>query len=156
VAAAFGLTDLEATAARAARVFLFLLPGGRLRREADEGAAAVTATTFFPLPFRRPGLHFSGAPSPPAPPAPGPPMVDMVELCSSKVEGKEEMGCDFDPGCPRHFKKSEAWDRAGIVGSVMPDASSTIPLISRHAHPREGNPTVTMKDHGCGTDGTCY
>jgi hypothetical protein len=43
--------------------FLFLLPSGRPRRRDDEGAAATAeATFFFPLPFGRPGLRFSGMP----------------------------------------------------------------------------------------------
>jgi hypothetical protein len=115
---------------------LFLLPGRCPRREVDEGAAAAATTTFFPLPFGRPGLRFSGTPSPPAP---GPPTADMVGLHPSKVEGKEEMECTFDPERPRHLKKSEAGERARVVGSVMPNASATAPLISRHARPREGN-----------------
>jgi hypothetical protein len=43
------------------------------------------------------------------------------------------------PSRPRHLKKSEAAERAGVVGSVMPNASATAPLISRHACPWEGN-----------------
>jgi hypothetical protein len=52
-------------AARAARVFLFLLPGGRPQRRAGEGAAVTANAAFFPLPFGRPGPRFLGAPSPP-------------------------------------------------------------------------------------------
>jgi hypothetical protein len=51
--------------ARVARVFLFLLPGGRPRRRASEGAAVAADAAFFPLPFERPGPRFLGAPSPP-------------------------------------------------------------------------------------------
>jgi hypothetical protein len=45
----------------------------------------------------------------------------------------------FDPERPRHLKRSEAGERASIVGSAMPNASVTAPLFSRHARPREGN-----------------
>jgi hypothetical protein len=44
--------------------FLFLLPGGRPRRRDDEGAEATAEAVFFPLPFGRPGLRFSGMPAP--------------------------------------------------------------------------------------------
>jgi hypothetical protein len=52
-------------AAKAARVFLFLLPGGRPRRWADEVATAATIAIFFLLPFGRPGPHFLGKSTPP-------------------------------------------------------------------------------------------
>jgi hypothetical protein len=80
-AVALGLTNPEAAAARAARVFLFLQPGGRPRREANEGMAATAIAAFFPLPRGRPGLRFSGTPPPPACLAPGPPMVEIAGLC---------------------------------------------------------------------------
>jgi hypothetical protein len=49
--------------------FLFLLPGGRPRRRDDEGAvAAAEAIFFFPLPFGRPSLRFSGMPASPEAP----------------------------------------------------------------------------------------
>jgi hypothetical protein len=51
------------------RAFLFLLPGGRPRRRDDEGAAAAAKAVFFPLPFGRPGLRFSGMPVSPEAPA---------------------------------------------------------------------------------------
>jgi hypothetical protein len=130
--------DREAATASMARFFLFLLPSSRPRREADEGTTVVANTAFFPLPFGRPSLRFSGTPSPPAPPAPGPPMADMVRLCASKAE-KEDMECAFDPERPQHLKKSEAWEGAGVVGSVMLNTSATAPLILCHACPREGN-----------------
>jgi hypothetical protein len=46
----------------AARVFLFLLPGGRPRRRGDEGMAAAADADFLPLPFGRPGPRFFGTP----------------------------------------------------------------------------------------------
>jgi hypothetical protein len=49
--------------------FLFLLPSGRPRRRDNEGAAAATEAVFFPLPFGRPGLRFSGMPVTPEAPA---------------------------------------------------------------------------------------
>jgi hypothetical protein len=52
-------------APRAARVFLFLLPGGRPRRRGDEGAVAAADAAFFPLPLGWPGPHFSGTPTSP-------------------------------------------------------------------------------------------
>jgi hypothetical protein len=58
-----GLAELEAAALGAARVFLFLLPGGHPRWRGDEGAAAIVGTVFLPLPLGRPGPHFSGTPS---------------------------------------------------------------------------------------------
>jgi hypothetical protein len=60
-----GLAELEAAAPRAARVYLFLLPGGHPRWRDDEGAAIVVGTVFLLLPLGRPGPHFSGTPSPP-------------------------------------------------------------------------------------------
>jgi hypothetical protein len=51
-------------APRAASVFLFRLPGGRLRQRDDEGVATTAGATFFPLPFGRLGPHFLEAPSP--------------------------------------------------------------------------------------------
>jgi hypothetical protein len=62
---------LEAAALRAARVFLFLLPGGRPRRQGDEGVAAAAGAVFLLLPFRtaRPlffwDAHITGSPSRP-------------------------------------------------------------------------------------------
>jgi hypothetical protein len=50
-------------APKAAGAFLFLLPSGHPRRRDDEGAAAAAEAVFFPLPFGRPGLRFSGAPA---------------------------------------------------------------------------------------------
>jgi hypothetical protein len=47
--------------------------------------------------------------------------------------------CAFDPERPRHLKRSEAGERAGVIGSAMPNASVTAPLFLRHAHPREDN-----------------
>jgi hypothetical protein len=55
-----GLPDPEAAAARAARVFLFLLPGGRPRRRPGGEATASIIAAFFPLPFGRPGPRFLG------------------------------------------------------------------------------------------------
>jgi hypothetical protein len=52
-------------APRAARVFLFLLPGGHPRRRDGEGVAVAAGAAFFPLPFGRPGPRFLGTPSPP-------------------------------------------------------------------------------------------
>jgi hypothetical protein len=83
-----------------------LLPGGRLQREADEGMVVIDITAFFPLPFGRPSLRFSGTPPHPAPPVPGHPMADMVGLRSSEAE-EEELECAFDPEQPQHLKKSE-------------------------------------------------
>jgi hypothetical protein len=60
-----GLTELEAAAPRAARVILFLLPGGRPQRRGDEGAAAAVGAVFLPLPLGRPGPRLFGTPSPP-------------------------------------------------------------------------------------------
>jgi hypothetical protein len=60
-----GLAELEAAAPRAARVFLFLLPGGRPRRRGDEGAATAIGAVFLPLPLGRPDPHLFGMPSPP-------------------------------------------------------------------------------------------
>jgi hypothetical protein len=54
---------VEAVALKAAGVFLFLLPSGRPRRRGDKGAAAAAEAVFFPLPFGRPGLRFSGTPT---------------------------------------------------------------------------------------------
>jgi hypothetical protein len=54
---------------KTAVAFLFLLPSGRPRRRDDEGAAAAAGAFFFPLPFRRPGLRFSGMPASPEAPA---------------------------------------------------------------------------------------
>jgi hypothetical protein len=84
-------------------------------------------------------LLFSGTPPPPVPPAPGLPMADMVRLRSSEVEEREELECAFNPERPQHLKKSDAGEGAGIVGSVVPDASATVPLILCHACAREGN-----------------
>jgi hypothetical protein len=54
---------------KTAGAFLFLLPSGRPRRRDDEGAAAAAEAVFFPLPFGRPGLRFSGTPTSPEAPA---------------------------------------------------------------------------------------
>jgi hypothetical protein len=48
-----------ASTLKTAGAFLFLLPGGRLRRRDEEGAAIATGAALFPLPFRRPSFHFS-------------------------------------------------------------------------------------------------
>jgi hypothetical protein len=66
-------------------------------------------------------------------------MADMVGLCSSEAEEEDEMECAFDPGRPQHLKKSEAKEGVGVVGSVVPNASATAPLVSCHACTREGN-----------------
>jgi hypothetical protein len=52
-------------APRAARVFWFLLPGGRLRRRGNEGVATAAGAVFLPLPFGRLGPRFSGTPASP-------------------------------------------------------------------------------------------
>jgi hypothetical protein len=137
--AAAGATPAEsamAATARAAEVFLLQLSSGwpRLR---DTGGIAAGLSTFFLLPFVRPGLRLSGTPSPLAP---GPPMADMVGLCYGKgSEAEEEVKCAFDPECPQHLKSSEVGERADIMGSAMPNASVTAPLFLCHAHPREDN-----------------
>jgi hypothetical protein len=58
-----------ASTLKTAGAFLFLLPGGRPRRRGDEGVAAAAEAIFFPLPFGRPGFHFSGTPVSPEAPA---------------------------------------------------------------------------------------
>jgi hypothetical protein len=137
--AAAGATPAEsavATTARAAEVFLLQLSSGwpRLR---DTGSIAAGPSTFFPLPFMRPGFRLSGIPSPPML---GPPMADMVRLRSGKgSEAEEEVKCAFDPEHPWHLKRSEVGERADIMGSAMPNASVTAPLFSCHVHPREDN-----------------
>jgi hypothetical protein len=60
-----GLAELEAAAPRAARVFLFLLPGGHPRWWGDEGVAAAIGAVFLPLPLGRPGPRLFRTPSPP-------------------------------------------------------------------------------------------
>jgi hypothetical protein len=47
--------------------------------------------------------------------------------------------CAFDPENPRHLKRSEVGERAGVVGSAMSNALVTAPLLLRHVRPREGN-----------------
>jgi hypothetical protein len=59
---------VEAVAPRAAGAFLFLLPGGHLRRRGDEGAVATTGVVFLLLPFGQPGPRFSGTPASPGTP----------------------------------------------------------------------------------------
>jgi hypothetical protein len=62
----------------------------------------------------------------------------MVGLCSGGgSEAEEEVECAFDPERPRHLKRSEAGERAGVMGSAMPNASVTAPLSSRHVRPQE-------------------
>jgi hypothetical protein len=63
-----GLAGVAATL-KTAGAFLFLLPGGRPQRRDDEGAAAAAGAVFFPLPFGRPGLRFSGMSVTPEAPA---------------------------------------------------------------------------------------
>jgi hypothetical protein len=112
------------------------LPNGRPRLR-DTGGVAAGLVIFFLLPFRRSGPRFSEAPSPPAP---GPPREDMVRLHSNKKrEIEEEAECAFDPERPRHLKRSDAGEGAGIIGSAMPNASVTAPLSLHCAHPQEGN-----------------
>jgi hypothetical protein len=60
-----GLAELEAAASRAARVFLFLLPGGHPRQQGGEGAAATAGAVFLPLPVGRPSPCLFRTPSPP-------------------------------------------------------------------------------------------
>jgi hypothetical protein len=123
-----------AAAVRAAKVFWLWLPNGRpcLR---DTGGVAAGLVTFLPLPFGRPGLRLSGAPSPPAP---GLPREDMVRLRSNgRSEAEEVMECAIDPERPRHLKRSDAGERAGIIGSATPNALVTAPSSSHHAHPWE-------------------
>jgi hypothetical protein len=60
-----GLAELEAAAPKAARVFLFLLPGGRPRRRGGKGVAAPVDAVFLLLPLGRPGPRFSGTPTSP-------------------------------------------------------------------------------------------
>jgi hypothetical protein len=57
--------ELEAVAPRAARVFLFLLPGCHPRWRGGEGAAAAAGAVFLPLPLGWPSPRLFGTPSPP-------------------------------------------------------------------------------------------
>jgi hypothetical protein len=78
-----------AAAARATKIVWLRLPNGRPRLW-DTGGVAAGLVIFFLLPFGRPGLRLSGAPSPPAP---GPPREDMDGLRSdrkSEAEGEVE------------------------------------------------------------------
>jgi dienelactone hydrolase len=65
-----------ATAARAAKSFLFQLPDGRPHRQGTGGIAATGSLAFTPLSSGRPRLC---PPDPLAPLAPEAPMVDMAE-----------------------------------------------------------------------------
>jgi hypothetical protein len=69
---------VEVEAPRAARVLLFLLPGGRPRRRGDEGVVAAADAAFYPLPFGRPGPRFSGTPASPG---------ALAARVATKVEG---------------------------------------------------------------------
>jgi hypothetical protein len=60
-----GLIEPEAAAPRAARVFLFLLPGGRPRRRGGEEVVATVGTSLLPLFLGWPGPRLLGALSPP-------------------------------------------------------------------------------------------
>jgi hypothetical protein len=125
-----------AAAARAAKVFWLRLPNGRPHLR-DTGGVAFGLVIFFPLPFGQPGPGFSGVSSPPAP---GPPREDMVRSHSGrKSETEEEAECAFDPERPRHLKRSDAGEEAGVMGLAMPNASVTAPLSLHRAHPWEGN-----------------
>jgi hypothetical protein len=64
----------------------------------------------------------------------------MVGLRSNgKGEAEEVVECALNPKRPQHLKRRGTGKRAGIMGSVAPNALVTAPLSSRHAHPREGN-----------------
>jgi hypothetical protein len=125
-----------AVATKAAKVFRLRLPSGHPCLW-DTGSVVAGPSSFFLLPFGRPCLCFSGTPSPPAL---GRPMADMVRLCPGEGrEAEEEVKCTLDPERPRHLKRSEAGERAAVMGSAKPYASVTAPLSSRHACPREDN-----------------
>jgi hypothetical protein len=103
----------------------------------DTGGVSAGLAAFFPLPFGRSGLCFSGA-SPP--PVLGPPREDMGGLCpDGRSEAEEVVECALNPERPRHLKRRGAGKGAGVMGSVAPNALVTAPLSSRRAHPREGN-----------------
>jgi hypothetical protein len=88
-------------AAAAARVFWLLLPNGRPRLR-NTGDVVAELAAFFPLPFKRLGLRFSGAPSPPAP---GPPREDMAGLRSNEERGRRSGGVCPQPRAPSAFKE---------------------------------------------------
>jgi hypothetical protein len=90
VAAMAGPADPVAATARAASVFLLLLPGGRPRLGAEgEATIDVAVIAFFPLPHGRPSPRFFSTPTPSAFLALRPPMADMVGLCSGEEKEVE-------------------------------------------------------------------
>jgi hypothetical protein len=105
----WGPVEPEAVAPRAARVFLFLLPGGRPRRRDDEGAAAVAGVALFPLPFRRPGPRFLGAPSPPRAGAAPIAAAAVGAAATAAARAARVFWLRFPFGRPH------LWDASGIV-----------------------------------------
>jgi hypothetical protein len=107
---------------KTAGAFLFLLPGGRPRRRDDEGAAAAAEAVFFPLPFGRPGLRFSGTPaSLGAPVAWGATEVEAVAAAFA-VRTSKVLLLRLPFGRPR-FQDAEGAVSGALTSSLLPSGT---------------------------------
>jgi hypothetical protein len=114
-------------APRAARVFLFLLPGGRPRRQDDEGTSIAAGATFLPLPFRRLGPRFLGAPSPPRTG-----VAPTTVAAAAAARAAKVFWLQFPFGRPH------LWDAGGIIAGI----AASLPLLFERPGPRfSGTPS---------------
>jgi hypothetical protein len=116
-----------ASTLKTAGAFLFLLPGGRPRRD-EEGVATVARAVFFSLPFGRLGFRFSRMPAPLGAPVAWGVAEEEAAAAAFAVRASRVLLLRLPFGRP-HPRGAEGADSGTSISSLSP--SGTLSLLAR-------------------------